>query len=179
MANLQYTILIAILMLVQCSPSDKKDNKKRDKINNEPSHKIEIGKPAPTFVLMDENAKMVNMEGLLDRPTVIYFTHNACHYCTQIIAFLKRVRKIFGKKDLRIIGINVMAKDQRLIKAYKVELGFIFPMFAGNRGDVLRAYKINFVPVLIFIDSKKIIRNIVEHYIHEPELHKNINEIMK
>jgi len=72
-----------------------------------------------------------------------------------------------------------MAKDKRLVKAYQEELEFTFPMLAGNRGDVLKAYKINYVPVLVFVDAKKIVNKVVGHYIHEPELHDNIREIMK
>ncbi len=139
---------------------------------------VKEGAPVPTFVLMNDRGKMENIEKLIDRPTVIYFTHNACHYCTQIIAMLKRADAEFGKQNLRIMAINVMAKDQRLIKAYKEELGFTFPMFAGNRGDVLRAYKINYVPILVFVDANKIVRKVVGHYIHKPELNKNIKEIM-
>ena len=137
-----------------------------------------IGGPPPTFVLTNENGKQVDMNDLLDRPTVMYFTHNACHYCTQIIAMLKRADTEFGREKLRIIGINVMAKDQRLVKAYKEELGFIFPMLAGNRGDLLEAYEINYVPKLVFVDGKKTVRKVVGHYIHEPELHSNIREIL-
>jgi peroxiredoxin len=140
--------------------------------------KLQVGELPPTFVLIDENGKKVNFGDLLDKPAIIYFTHNACHYCTQIIAMLKRADKKFGNKDLRIIGVNVMAKNKKLVKAYKEELGFIFPMFAGNRAEVLKAYKIYYVPKLIFIDANKIVRKIVGHYIHEPELHKNIREIM-
>ena len=135
--------------------------------------------PAPTFVMLDENNRNVDIATLMDRPTVMYFTHNACFYCTQLILYLKRAQAKFGEKNLRIMGINVMAKDQKLIKAYKQELGFIFPMFAGNREDVLRAYKINYVPVLVFVDSKKTVRKVVGHYIHEEELHGNIKSIMK
>ncbi len=127
---------------------------------------------------MDSHGKKVNMEDLLDRPTVMYFTHNACHYCTQIIAMLKRAEAKFGTKSLRIMGINVMAKDQRLVKAYQEELDFTFPMLAGNRGDVLKAYKINYVPVLVFVNANKTVNKVVGHYIHEPELHDNIREIM-
>jgi len=140
---------------------------------------LTVGEPPPTFILIDENGKKVNFDDLLDKPTVIYFTHNACHYCTQIIAMLKRADKKFGDSDLLIMGINVMAKDNKLINSYKTELGFIFPMFAGNRSDVLKAYKIYYVPKLIFVDRNKIVRQIVGHYIHEPELYKYISEIME
>ena len=139
---------------------------------------VTVGEKVPNFVLMDEDGKNVDMESLLDKPTLIYFTHNACHYCTQIIAHLKRAETKFGRTDFGIFGINVMAKDKKLVKAYKEELDFTFPMLAGNRWDVLKAFKIAYVPVLVFIDVKKIVRNVVGHYIHEPELHKNIREIM-
>lgn len=140
---------------------------------------IKEGEPPPMFTFTDDNDNRVNLESILTKPTIMYFTHNACFYCTQIIAYLKRAEQKFGRQKLQIIGVNVMAKDQKLIKAYKRELDFTFPMFAGNREDVLRAYKINYVPVIIFIDSKKIVRKVVGHFIHEPELHKNITEIMK
>ena len=141
--------------------------------------KLVVGEPVPTFTLIDDRGKKVNFGDLLDKPSVIYFTHNACHYCTQIIAMLKRAEEKFGNKDLQIMGVNVMAKDNKLIRAYKEELGFIFPMFAGNRSDVLKAYKIYYVPKLIFVDRNKIVRKIVGHYIHTPELYENIREIMK
>lgn len=140
---------------------------------------VKVGDPAPTFVLVDENNKNTDIGTFIDKPTIIYFTHNACYYCTQVILYLKRAEAKFGKEKLRIIGINVMAKDKKLIKSYKEELGFTFPMFAGNRDDVLKTYKINYVPVLVFIDSKKIVRKVVGHFIHEDELHKNIKSIMK
>ncbi len=142
------------------------------------AEKVKEGVKAPTFILLNENNKGIDLSSVIDKPTVIYFTHNACHYCTQIIAHLKRAEEKFSKKKLRIIGINVMAQDKELVKAYKEELGFTFPMFAGNREDVLMAYKINYVPVLVFIDTKKIVRKVVGHYIHEPELHAIISDLL-
>lgn len=139
---------------------------------------IAVGSPPPLFTLLDENGKWVNMGSLMDRPTILYFTHNACHYCTQIIAHLKRAYAEFGGENLRIMGINVMARDQRLVKAYKEELGFVFPMLAGNAPEVLEAYKIGYVPVLVFVDRQRIVRKVVGHYIQEPELHETIREIM-
>jgi thioredoxin-related protein len=130
-------------------------------------------------MLLDEENRSTDIAALMDRPTIMYFTHNSCFYCTQIVAYLKRAEKKFGRDHLRIMGVNIMAKDRKLIKAYKEALGFTFPMFAGNREDVLHAYKINYVPVIIFVDSRKIVRKVVGHYIHEKELDESIQEIMK
>lgn len=140
---------------------------------------VKEGMPLPIFTLMNDEGERVSMESYLDRPTVVYFTHNACHYCTQIIAMLKRAQEKFGEERLGVIGVNVMAKDTKLVRAYKEELGFVFPMLAGNRSEVIRAFKIHYVPKLVFVDEQKLVRKVVGHYIHEPELHDNIREIMR
>lgn len=140
---------------------------------------VKAGSPAPTFELSDENDRIVDIGTLINKPTIIYFTHNACFYCTQIILYLKRAEKKYGKDRLGILGINIMAKDKNLIRSYKKELGFTYPMFAGNRNDLLNAYRINYVPVIVFVDANKIVRNVVGHYIHEEELEENIRELMK
>lgn len=140
---------------------------------------LKEGAPPPMFVMLDENNRNVDIASYMDRPTIMYFTHNSCFYCAQIVLYLKRAEKKFGKEHLRIIGVNIMAKDQKLLRAYKEELGFTFPMLAGNRDDVLKAYRINYVPVIIFVDSEKIVRKVVGHYIHEKELFENIQGIMK
>ena len=59
--------------------------------SNAYSAKLAEGEPPPSFTLIDENGKQVDFYDLLDKPAVIYFTHNACHYCTQIIAMLKPI----------------------------------------------------------------------------------------
>jgi len=140
---------------------------------------LKVGSSPPFFMLLDEENRSTDITSLMDRPTIMYFTHNSCFYCTQIVKYLKRAENKFGKEHLRIMGVNIMAKDMKLIKAYKEALGFTFPMFAGNREDVLQAYRINYVPVIIFVDSRKIVRKVVGHYIHEKELHEAIQEIMK
>jgi len=110
---------------------------------------VKVGEKAPTFVLLDERDRRVDFGKFIDRPTIIYFTHNACHYCTQIIAFLKRVHSL------------------------------PFPMFAGNDPRLIRAYGINFVPVIVFLDKEGIVRRVVEHYILEEELEESVKLIME
>jgi len=46
-------------------------------------YRVRVGEKAPTFVLLDERDRKVDFGKFIDRPTIIYFTHNACHYCTE------------------------------------------------------------------------------------------------
>ena len=62
----------------------------------------ETGQPPPLFALPDEEGTVHDVAELLGQPTVLYFTHNMCHYCTQIISFLKRARTAYGEDELAI-----------------------------------------------------------------------------
>ena len=138
-----------------------------------------VGQPPPAFSLKDETGKVVTWENFRGKPTIIYFTHNACWYCTQVAGFFVRMEEKLGAGSFQVVGINVMAKDQRLVKAYKREVGFPYPMLAGNTSELLKAYRINYVPVLIFVDRDGIVKKVVGHYIMETELEAVISEIVK
>lgn len=48
-----------------------------------------VGDPSPLRQLTFGGETMgTSLESFLGTPTVLYFTHNMCHYCTQIIGFL-------------------------------------------------------------------------------------------
>ncbi|OGW60586.1 MAG: hypothetical protein A2V83_11370 [Nitrospirae bacterium RBG_16_64_22] len=138
-----------------------------------------VGQPPPAFSLKDETGKVVTWENFRGKPTIIYFTHNACWYCTQVAGFFVRMEEKLGAGSFQVVGINVMAKDQRLVKAYKREVGFRYPMLAGNTSELLKAYRINYVPVLIFVGRDGIVKRVVGHYIMETELEAAIAEIAK
>jgi peroxiredoxin len=140
---------------------------------------VAVGKPPPPFALMDDRGQTVAWEQLRGRPTVLYFTHNACFYCTQIIGFLKRMDERYRTEGLQIVGINIMAKDTKLLVAYKRDLGFSFPLLAGNTPEILKPYRISYVPVLVFVDREGIVRQVVGHFILEPDLEKAIQSILR
>ena len=50
----------------------------------------EVDQPPPPFALPDEHGEVHALNDHLGRPIILCFTHNMCHYCSQIIAFLKR-----------------------------------------------------------------------------------------
>ena len=92
----------------------------------------EEGKPPPLFALPDEHGTVFNLADYVGRPTILYFTHNMCHYCTQIIAFLKRAHAQYEGSDLAILTLNVWASDEKFILRYKETLGLPFTMLAAK-----------------------------------------------
>jgi peroxiredoxin Q/BCP len=137
----------------------------------------EEGQPPPLFSLPDEEGVVHRLGDLLGTPTILYFTHNMCHYCTQIIAFLKRTRPLYTEDELAIVTINVWAEDEKLIRRYKEQFGLPFPMLAGKNPQLLRDYEVNYVPIIVFIARDGRIHRIFHHYILAGDFDQSVREI--
>jgi peroxiredoxin len=124
-----------------------------------------VGKPPPPFALRDEEGVIHRITDHVGSPTIVYFTHNVCHYCGQVIAFLGRAHQRYADRGLVILSINVMADGAEMIRRYKEQYGLPFVMLAGKEPELLRNYEVNYVPILIFIDRDGIVSQIYHHYI--------------
>jgi len=136
------------------------------------------GEAPPLFSLPDENGEVFDLEDFIGRPTILYFTHNMCHYCTQIIAFLKRAHTTHAGSDLAILTLNVWASDGVFIERYKEALGLPFTMLAGKDPDLLRSYEVNYVPIIVFIGRDGTIRHIYHHYVLQEDFEKTTAAIV-
>jgi peroxiredoxin len=136
------------------------------------------GEPFPPFALTDAQDAPFSSEQLVGQPAVLYFTHNMCHYCSQIIGFLMQAQdRGYETRGLRIVTINVWARDQQLIRRYRDRFGFSFPMLAGNNKDLLKAYEVNYVPIVVFIGRDGRIRRIFHHFISKEDFFMSLEEI--
>jgi cytochrome c-type biogenesis protein/peptide methionine sulfoxide reductase msrA/msrB len=139
----------------------------------------EEGQPPPHFALPDEHGEVHDLADFIGRPTILYFTHNMCHYCTQIIAFLKRAHAQYQGSDLAILTLNVWAEDGKFITRYKEALGLPFTMLAGKNAQLLRDYEVNYVPIIVFIGRDGRIRHIYHHYVLQNDFEKTTAEIVE
>ena len=141
--------------------------------NATPQSVAEVGQTAPPFTLADEFQNLHSLEDYLGKPIILYFTHNMCHYCTQIIAFLKRAQTRYQGTDLAILTIYVWADEGELIKRYKEAYDLPFPMLAGKNPTLLRNYEVNYVPIIAFINREGVIQELYHHYILETDFTKS------
>lgn len=124
-----------------------------------------VGQPPPLFALPDEDGTVHALADAIGKPIILYFTHNMCHYCTQVVGFLKRAHETYAGTDLTIITLNVWARDGEVIRRYREAYELPFVMLAANDRDLLRAYEVNYVPIIVFIDRGGTIRDLYHHYI--------------
>jgi peroxiredoxin len=139
----------------------------------------EVGKRPPLFALSDEHGDVHRLEDVLGKPIVLYFTHNMCHYCTQVIGFLKRAHEKYKNTDFTIITMNVWASDEKFIRRYKEQFGLPFAMLAAKDPKVLKDYEVNYVPIIVFIGRDGKIRYIYRHYILRGDFDRSVADIVE
>lgn len=125
----------------------------------------EEGQSPPHFAFPDEHGEVHDLADFAGRPTILYFAHNMCHYCTQIIALLKRAHATYEGTDLAILTLNVWASDDTFIIRNKEAMGLPFTMLAGKNSKLLPDYEVNYVPIIVFIERDGKIRHIYHHYV--------------
>jgi len=140
---------------------------------------VEVGQAPPLFELKDETGQLHELEDHLGEPIIIYFTHNLCHYCTQVIAFLKRAHAEHSDDGLVIITINVWADGEKLIRRYKEAFGLPFLMLAGKDDQLLHDYEVNFVPIIVFVGKDGLVRELHHHFILESDFKEAARTIVE
>jgi peroxiredoxin len=138
-----------------------------------------VGQPPPLFSLEDEHRQIHRLADLLGKPIVLYFTHNMCHYCTQVIGFLKGADAKYRDEGLTIVSLNVWADSPKFIRRYKEQFGLPFAMLQGKDSQLLHDYEVNYVPIIVFIGRDGLIRHIFHHYILPEDLDATVREIVE
>jgi len=138
-----------------------------------------VGQPPPLFSLQDERGQTHRLAAMLGEPIVLYFTHNMCHYCTQVVGFLKRADADYRDQGLTIVTLNVWADNPKFIRRYREQFGLPFAMLQGKDPQLLHDYEVNYVPIIVFIGRDGLIRHIYHHYILPEELEASVREIVE
>jgi len=138
-----------------------------------------VGEPPPPFALKDEHGRVHRLHDLLGKPIILYFTQNMCHYCTQVIGFLKRANAAYADQGLTILTLNVWADSPKYIRRYREQFGLPFTMLRGKDRQLLKDYEVNYVPIIVFIGRDGRIRRIFDHYILPADFKASVREIVE
>ena len=138
-----------------------------------------VGEPPPLFALKDEHGRTHRLKELLGKPVILYFTQNMCHYCTQVIGFLKRANALYGDRGLTILTLNVWADGPKYIRRYREQFGLPFTMLRAKDRQLLHDYEVNYVPIIVFIGRDGRIRRIFDHYILPKDFEASVREIVE
>jgi cytochrome c biogenesis protein CcmG/thiol:disulfide interchange protein DsbE len=140
--------LFSLLLIAGCQNIAGERNIKR----------IEIGKPAPDFVLQDAEGKTWKLSSLQGKVVFVNFWATWCKPCRDEMPSMEALNKAMAGQPFQMLSI-VFNDDLDMANSFARRLGATFPVLANPSPELSEAYMITGVPETFLIDTKGILRH--------------------
>lgn len=113
--------------------------------------KIEIGKPAPDFVLVDMNGNKHRLSDYKGQGVFLNFWATWCKPCEREMPFIDNQYKHFKDQGVQVLAVDV-GESRLVVNKFIERHNLSFPVMI-DKGDVQAAYGINPLPITFLIDK--------------------------
>ena len=122
---------------------------------------VEIGKPAPDFLLKSIDGKEIRLSDFAGKPVMINFWATWCPPCQKEMPEIKKFYEKYNASGLVVLSINSTFQDtiDNVKETVKMDQ-LTFPILLDETGQVEQLYHLNGLPTSYFIDNQGILRKI-------------------
>jgi peroxiredoxin len=120
--------------------------------------RMEVGKPAPDFVLQDASGQTWKLSSLKGKVVFVNFWATWCKPCRDEMPSMESLNKALAGKPFQMLSI-VFNDDLDLANSFARRLGATFPVLANPGPELSEAYIITGVPETFLIDANGILRH--------------------
>ena len=141
--------------------------------------KIEIGKPAPDFVLQDVSGDTWKLSSLKGKAVFINFWASWCKPCRDEMPSMEALNKAMAGQPFQMLAI-VFNDDLDTANRFARGLGVTFPVLVNPEPELTEAYMITGVPETFLIDVDGILRHrfIGPYNWDTPEMRTLVQELL-
>jgi DsbE subfamily thiol:disulfide oxidoreductase len=139
-----------------------------------------VGDRVPDFTLADLNSQQYQLEAIISKNqvTLVNFWATWCGPCRGEIPELIRFYSQYSSQKVALLAINLQEKPAEVRKFAK-KAGMNFPVLTDTTGRVGELYKVYAIPTTYIVDSKGIIRHVIEGSTSLRVLQAKIQTILK
>jgi len=120
--------------------------------------KMEIGKPAPDFVLQDATGKTWQLSSQKGKVVFVNFWATWCKPCRDEMPSMEALNKALAGKPFQMLSI-VFNDDLKMAESFARRLGATFPVLANPGPELTEAYMITGVPETFLVDADGILQH--------------------
>jgi len=123
-------------------------------------HDINIGQPAPDFVLQDLHGNLIALSDFRGKTVVLNFWATWCPPCRAEMPDLQGVHEQrLPQDDLVVLAVDLLFEDSvGAVTDFLDEFALTFPVVLAAEGSVLQRYGVRGLPATFFIDRDGVLR---------------------
>lgn len=114
--------------------------------------KIEIGQPAPDFILVDLEGNKHRLSDYKGKGVFLNFWGTYCKPCEREMPYIDNQYKQFKDKGVQVLAVDV-SEPKLVVNKFVQRHGLSFPVMIDKDGQVQSAYGINPLPITFLIDK--------------------------
>jgi thiol-disulfide isomerase/thioredoxin len=148
-------------------------------LENRDQKMVSTGKAAPVFVIPRLDGTQVGLPGLSGRVVMVDFWATWCGPCRQEMPHLVSLAREYQDKGLTFLAVNSDFEDPAQVEEWAHKnVPDLLPYVAFADNEMLRAYNINSLPTLFFIDRKGHVLESVSGAYSEPQLRRMVERAL-
>lgn len=118
---------------------------------------VRVGNIAPEIKAEDASGQKMELSQYKGKVVLLSFWASWCGPCKELLPYEKQLAKQFEGKPFVLLGVNSDIDKTALVKAQQ-QFGMTWPSFWDGLSSINREWDIEFLPMLILIDERGIIR---------------------
>jgi peroxiredoxin len=122
-------------------------------MNKDKNQKIEVGKTAPDFVLVDMEGNKHRLSEYKGQGVFLNFWATWCKPCEREMPYIENQYQQFKDQGVQVLAIDSSETDL-VVNKFVERHGMTFPVMIDKDGQVQAAYGINPLPITFLIDKE-------------------------
>ena len=122
---------------------------------------VEIGKPAPDFVLQDLDGNLVRLSDFRGKTVVLNFWATWCPPCrAEMPALQAMYDQRLPQDDFVVLAVDLLFEDSAgAVTDFVDDFELTFPVLLASEESVVRRYGVRGLPATFFIDRDGVLRD--------------------
>lgn len=147
-------VVIGIIIFLEQTPSPvSTDTGITTGLKTEQPQVLEIGKPAPDFILLDYKGNEHSLEDYKGKYVILNLWASWCPFCIEEMPLFQDLYDEYNHEGLEIIAIN-RAEPLETAKSYSDNLNLTYTILLNPTDDIAKAYRLRAMPTTYFIDKE-------------------------
>jgi cytochrome c biogenesis protein CcmG, thiol:disulfide interchange protein DsbE len=136
-----------------------------------------VGAPAPAWTETSIPGPTLSSSDLRGKAVYLNFFASWCPPCNAEAPAINSIARAYGGKGLQVVGVDVLENGHKAA-AFRDQHRLLYPVVV-DEGSLRDQYRVNGLPVHVFIDRSGVVRNVVVGEMSPAQMQSNAERVLR